>query len=116
MKKIIGSTLCWNQKFNVIELESEKLKNHYIGKKIKWAWAHDPEVIKENEIINVGLMEGTSDHYLIEVKANKQDQIAHEKIRVEMKKHLGTDLAEQKQPWLMWATYNKNLYSTFEIV
>jgi hypothetical protein len=33
-----------------------------------------------------------------------------------MKKHLGTDLAEQKQPWLMWATYNKNLYSTFEIV
>lgn len=115
MKKI-GETFCWNMKFDVIELENQKLKKYYVGKIVRWAYANKPEEINENEIINVGSTMAASDHFLILVKPNEKDQAAHEKARKELKEKLGFEIAEEKAPWIMWATYNENVYSTFEVL
>lgn len=114
-KIIIGETIAWSQKFKVYQVEDIHVINKYVGRTIIWAYQSAPEVIKENEIIDVGLMEGSNDHYLIKVKPNDQDQAAHEVARKELKEKLDMDLDEQKKPWLMWATYNNSIYSTFEI-
>jgi hypothetical protein len=116
MKKVIGETICWNMTFEVIELENEKLKNHYCSKKVRWAHMSKPDEIHENKIINVGTMFGEPSHYLIKVAPNEADQVIHEEIAANMKKELDIDIEPIKEPWLMWATYNQNLYSTFEII
>jgi hypothetical protein len=107
-EKVIGDTLAYSQRWNVVELTAPKLREKLIGRLVAYKYKTIGSE-RVNKIVNIGRLE-YSPYLMLEVEPN-QDQIReHNATREAIKNEMGVELNPRPQNVFIVLTDNENIY------
>jgi hypothetical protein len=108
-EKVIGETIAYSQRWNVVEVTAPKLREKLIGHEVTFLYKNSM-FVRYHKIVNVGRLE-YSPYLMLEVEPSEWDIKNHQEAREEVKKKFGKVIKPRPKNFFVKLTDNENLYA-----